>query len=236
MIRQSLLIPTLCAAVVSAAYADPTITGAALSTWAADGTGSPAFANDSFASGPLNFTRNIADGEASVYAAYNLAEMAFHFDFRQFRAGQRFSSAGASGAVTFTLASAADYVLNGALDLLGDQVVYQSVSLYDLTADTTLFTNYQYSDHTFNENFSLGHVGGDYGNALYGSNVGTLEGGHEYGLYYSYVIYGPHRLDEGATGIGNLKLDLSRNPNPTPAPGAVLLGAIGLGFLRRRRM
>ncbi|MCG3128005.1 MAG: hypothetical protein CHACPFDD_02878 [Phycisphaerae bacterium] len=236
MIRRTLLTPVVCVALASAAYADPTITGAALSTWAADGTGTPAFSNDTFSSGPLNFTRHVADGESSVSADYDLGEMAFHFDFAQYRAGHRFSSAGASGAVTFTLASAADYVLSGALELLGDQVVYQSVSLYDLTADTTLFTNYQYSDHTFDENFSLGHVGGDYGNGLYGSDVGTLEGGHEYGLYYTYVIYGPHRIDQGASGTGSLKLELSRNPNPTPAPGAALLAAIGLGFLRRRRL
>lgn|GEM_PF-6059264 len=103
-----------------------------------------------------------------------------------------------------------------------------------LEEGVTLFNNHQESSGVDEESFTLGELGGDPNLAeLIGSLSGALASGNEYELRYTYLTTAQSNEAFGAFAAGGIQLDIWT----IPAPGAALLGIIGLSLIgwRARR-
>jgi len=132
------------------------------------------------------------------------------------------------GGMDFTVDADSTYTISGQHALTGSQRVTAQVYFTDLTANTTLFSDYQYSEYTTDEVLVLGQLTGEY-NDLSGAATGPLIAGHQYSLSFNYMIVNPLGTDTGASSVGNINVAIS------PEPTSALLLALGLiGMLRRR--
>lgn len=134
----------------------------------------------------------------------------------------------------FTADANTTYSLSGAYSSTGVSSagqVYFSSNLYDQTAGSYNFYNYQSSVYTLNENFVLGGVDGDIYNGLSGSLTGSLIAGHSYEWIYEAVTTRNYdHTDGGATATGFLRLDIGGGATSSVPDGGGTLAMIGMAL------
>lgn len=146
--------------------------------------------------------------------------------------------------LTFSVSPDADlfYSLDGFYTMTGSGRIRMKVELRDLTTETTVFHNMQYSMGTTNESFALGEVDGDHTNILTGNLTGVLTAGHDYRFKYIFLISlaAADDPDPGASAVGFLNFHITPSPPQFPCAAdlngngvvdaadlAILLGAWG---------
>lgn len=129
----------------------------------------------------------------------------------------------------FSVSKDVPYELRGFYDVHGPQLIDFIVNLFDITPghSKALFWNRQKSFDAPDHRYELGQRDGNSYNELGGTMTGQLLAGHTYKLYMIFNIHATDRDDTGAWASGFLQLDMGI----VPAPGAAILGVIGLGLV-----
>ncbi len=157
-----------------------------------------------------------------------------------------------TSSITFTVNANANYELSGSYevaDVGADDpgAVFLLGELYDVAVPgVPLFSNYQTSYSTTNEQFTLGEENGDdvpFGNYLTGSLMGNLTIGHTY-VWTSDALIASLGSSLGASASGDVSLkivDIVDNGGAVPEATSFLIwGLLGLtvtgcGWNRRER-
>jgi hypothetical protein len=154
------------------------------------------------------------------------------------RTGTQFSYASSYAILSFTSDSNEPYELTGSYnvaDVGANGEVNVNVKLIDLTLNTNLFFNVQYSKSTQNEQFVLGNSGGDFSNTLVGGLTGNLIAGHNYQLNAYGQIQAYAGTDSGASAFGNFTLKIGTVAVPEPASLPTLGVALAATLVVHRR-
>lgn len=180
---------------------------------------------------PYQTTEAATDGAASASADFDLSDAGFAMDFDLAEQGGGSNGWAVSQfRIYFAVDAPTGYEILGAYSALDPDGGGASLGfeLHDATAGVYLFSSYQDSLSTPNESFVVGGSGGDSGNLLAGSAVGTLLPGHEYSFFAYARIEGRGTAQPGtATGFAGLVL--------VPEPASGLLLAAGMLALARGR-
>ena len=144
-----------------------------------------------------------------------------------------------TSSVTFTVNADATYELSGhyqVTDEGADEFGFVELSggLEDVTGPSnTLFSNYQDSVQSRNEQFTLGEENGDDFNSLGGSLTGNLTNGHTY-VWRSNALIASLGSSLGVSASGNVSLkivDIVDNGGAVPeATSFFIWGLLGLTF------
>ncbi len=132
------------------------------------------------------------------------------------------------GHIDFTVTGApVTYFLSGDFGVSGSP--YASIETGLRTGKSVLFENYQSSNATMNENFTMGEMGGDHSNTLTGSLTGILGVG-TYSL--DYTVTSQSLLGGSETAGGFIRLDFGAPaPSPAAVPEPTTLALMGLGLM-----
>lgn len=222
------LIPAVMIAIVmmlpaTAAVASVTMDSWSLRTYALRSSGSETV--NTTVSLPLNQTDTRNDGGptgSTSATTYNFEvsgdQATFDFLFNHTRAAVNFASAESTGEIVFTTTNTLQYNLSGAYAMLGNEWLEMEVELFDVTANSVLFFNRQFSDATANESFTLGQLGGDDTNNLAGSLSGTLPAGHQIKLRYEFLLFRFFSAGSTATATGSMSLVIGADCNNNGVP------------------
>ncbi|NUQ44991.1 MAG: hypothetical protein HUU22_03045 [Phycisphaerae bacterium] len=206
----------------SSAVASVTINSWGLRTFAYRGTGSGLETLTTTVSLPFTQTDTRTDGASSSSTTYNFTlsgdEGAFEFSFSHARAAASFASAESTGEIQFTTTSTLQYSLSGQYAMLGNEWLEVEVEIFDVTANSVLFSNRQFSDATANESLTLGQLGGDDTNTLAGSLTGTLPAGHQIRLRYEFLLFRFFSAGATATATGSMSFVIGADCNGNGVP------------------
>ncbi len=189
-----------------------------------------------FALDPLpGLTRVVQHYQSSAATSFNSSGAGFRFDVDHERAGTPGSLGRSQGFVQFEVVGGIhSYELYGQYSLAGAAGLLLEATLVDLTSPGALFQNTQHSRMSASQGFTLGGTDGDFANSLAGSLTGHLIPGHTYRLLFdTQTFLTPAQApDGGALAEGGFGMSVT----PIPAPGALVLGLLGLACtdLRRR--
>lgn len=220
-----------------AASADLTVDSWSLHTLACHSGGAGGYDEmiDTTVNNPFNPTHTATAPDTSNITSYDFAWGAaggsFNWTFDHQRAGALYSYAQSYGYnINFTVTDVDMlYDFSGQYSMTGDRQITGQVQLREVTPGNwnNLFEWSQSSINTPDESFDVGEHGGDCWDLLIGSPSGTLQAGHTYNLWYNFAIRANTYDDSVATAVGELDMDITT----IPAPGAALLGVVGLGMV-----
>jgi len=144
-----------------------------------------------------------ASSSITTYSSLDAGGQAnFEWAFTQTRDGSYVSYGDSYGHIYFNVDVDSSYSVSGLSELVGDERLYQYVTLRDTTTAIYFLHSYNESLMTPNDTLRVGQPDGDYGNNLSGSTTGTLLAGHSYDLFYDYFIQTLPRADAGASASG----------------------------------
>jgi hypothetical protein len=145
----------------------------------------------------------------------------FDFDLDHVRGSSSGSNADTIATIEFKATKDMTYRIEGNYSLSGNLKIYLDVYIFNRTDGDFLFRNYQLSENTTNESFTLGSSSGDNGNLLEGNLTGNLIGGRVYEIYLRAIIQViGGDSDSGASATGGVTFTIE---NPVLVPPVLLL-------------
>jgi hypothetical protein len=194
---------------------------------------------------PTQATIAVSDQGGSATTDINFAEQAggtvLTWDFDMARPGMPRFAVSSSATLHFTVNADAVYDLSGAFNMSGSHRIFFEANLFDLTAGSHVFANMQESRSTPGQAFTVGQSDGDWTTNVQGSPTGSLIAGHQYRLFYWAFLdnindQGAVATDAGASGFGNVRLEMAAAGAPVPEPSTLaLLSVATVGVAAARR-